>query len=161
MSRPAVVEVAIGEVAFLEGQGVLLARGLGSCVAVVIYAADQKRAGMAHIFLQRPPDRLVEVSQPGKYATTAIHYLISRLLRPEAAAVRLQAYMVGGASLFAFSAPQLEVGRRNVETVRELLRRQGVPLVLDDTGGTRGRTFAFDVATGRPRITVFGEDPVP
>jgi len=45
-----------------------------------------------------------------------------------------------------------DIGKRNVESAVSTLRRLGIPLVAQDTGGNKGRTIIFDVDTGQMTI---------
>ena len=60
--------------------------------------------------------------------------------------LRLEAVLVGGASMFAVSTASLEVGQRNEAAVRDLLGKLRIPVVAAATGGNRGRTVRVDVA---------------
>jgi chemotaxis protein CheD len=62
---------------------------------------------------------------------------------------RVQAVLVGGASMFAGASPKMEVGPRNDAAVRAELARLRIPVVRADTGGSLGRTVRVEVETGR------------
>lgn len=51
--------------------------------------------------------------------------------------------------MFQFTSDKdtMRIGPRNVETVKHELKRHGVPLVAEDTGGNSGRTIEFNPAT--------------
>jgi len=62
--------------------------------------------------------------------------------------VRLDAALVGGASMFAVASTSLEVGQRNDAAVRAQLAEARIPVRAAATGGSRGRTIRVEVATG-------------
>lgn len=41
----------------------------------------------------------------------------------------------------------MRIGPRNVEAVKNELKRHGIPLVAEDTGGNSGRTIEFNPET--------------
>ena len=41
----------------------------------------------------------------------------------------------------------MRIGPRNVEAVKEYLKKYSIPIVAEDTGGNSGRTIEFDPAT--------------
>ncbi|MDB4285482.1 hypothetical protein N9903_01075 [bacterium] len=52
---------------------------------------------------------------------------------------------------------QPDIGRRNVTAVRSILEKLEIPLIAEDTGGTRGRSVEFRVENGAMLIrTIHG-----
>jgi len=62
----------------------------------------------------------------------------------------LTAKIAGGASMFATLLPAggVNMGERNVTATREALRRHGIPIVGEDTGGEHGRSVYFNLRDG-------------
>ena len=135
--------VGIGEYAFASGAERLVIYGLGSCAALVLYASASRRAGLAHVLLPgRTPAGQSTGELPAKFADEALEILVGGLGRPEG----LKAAIVGGAHLFQAEGPaERRVGNRNVESLREGLRRLAIPLVWEDTGGEVGRTVSVEL----------------
>jgi chemotaxis protein CheD len=73
--------------------------------------------------------------------------MLAELEQIGARRLRLEAVLVGGASMFAVSTASLEVGQRNEAAVRELLLKERIPVVAAATGGSKGRTVRVDVAS--------------
>ena len=117
----------------------LTALGLGSCIGLALVDRRTGVAGLAHVVLPTgipSPD-----DPPVKYAPTAVPFLIEELIALGARRARLEAVLVGGASMFAAGASAgLEVGQRNEAAVRDGLRRARIPVIAAETGGNRGRT---------------------
>jgi len=80
-----------------------------------------------------------------KFAGTAVPALIDGLIEHGASRVFMNAYLVGGASMFP---SVLDVGARNAAAVRELLAGRRVPIVAEEVGGSKGRTIRVDVGSG-------------
>lgn len=132
---------------------VLTALGLGSCIGLVLVDRDAGVAGLAHVVL---PEAGADAGEnPHRFADLAVPALVRRLVALGARAARLEAMLVGGASMFA-AAPTLEVGARNEAAVREQLAALGIPVVAAATGGARGRTVRVEVATGHVRVREAG-----
>jgi chemotaxis protein CheD len=136
--------VRMGELAVSFRRGQLVALGLGSCIGLALLDRRLGTAGLAHVVLPQSPDSATERSL--KFADHAVPELVSRLTGLGARRIRLEAVLVGGASMFAAS-PALEVGARNEAAVREQLESLRIPVLASATGGSRGRTLRVDVAT--------------
>ena len=147
MTERTLVKVAMADMN-VSREGVLKTVGLGSCVGVTLYDAENKIGGMAHIML---PDS--SLSRDGainlaKYADTAIPELIRRM-RKLGASPHLEAKLAGGAQMFAFSTSEaLRIGPRNIESCKEQLKLHSIPLIAEDTGGNYGRTIELCCRTG-------------
>ncbi|MCX6343712.1 MAG: chemotaxis protein CheD [Armatimonadetes bacterium] len=147
----------MGEVVF-SGPNLpeLRALGLGSCIGLCAFDPSTKLACLAHIVL--PQARTKDTDEAGKYADTAIPYVVKQMTARGANASRLRFAIAGGAQLFSFpgSDSQLDVGRRNIEAVKELLADMNLKLVGEDTGGKSGRTVTFDSQTGEVLVRQAG-----
>lgn len=155
------ITVRIAELALGRPGEVLVSRGLGSCVAVILHDAGARLGGMAHVLLPDPA-LARDASNPAKFASTAVPLLLERMLAAGAARERLTATLVGGASMFtsALPSPAMNLGARNVEVAREALGALGIPLRAEDVGGERGRSVRFVVAEGRVRVTSVAAGPL-
>jgi chemotaxis protein CheD len=134
--------------------------GLGSCVALALYDQENKMGGVAHILLPGPaPKGGKEKGPPGKwytkYADRAISRLIGEMEKTGSESENLVAKIAGGANMFASifqdeidSDNRNSVGHRNVEAVKENLRKKSIPVQGEDTGGNVGRTVIFELSTG-------------
>jgi chemotaxis protein CheD len=139
--------VRMGELAVSSAPGhVLVSLGLGSCIGLALIDRKMGIAGLAHVVLPQSQGHAQSTSR--KFADHAVPELVSELEAAGARKVRLEAVLVGGASMFAVSSSSLEVGQRNEGAVRELLKTMRIPVRATATGGSKGRTIRVDVATG-------------
>jgi chemotaxis protein CheD len=137
--------VRMGELAVSSVPGhVLVSLGLGSCIGLALLDRKMGIAGLAHIVL---PQSQGHAGDSRKFANVAVPLLVSELEAEGARKVCLEAVLVGGASMFAVSSSNLEVGQRNEAAVRELLKAMRIPVKATATGGNKGRTIRVDVAT--------------
>ena len=128
--------------------------GLGSCVGVVIYDEVKQVAGLVNVML--PDSSLSRGGQltVAKFADTGVPALIDAMKLKGANAVKLKAKIAGGAQMFKFTSNQdsMRIGPRNVEAVKNQLRKFGIPIVSEDTGGNSGRTIEFNPQTSKLQI---------
>ena len=52
------------------------------------------------------------------------------------------------------------IGQRNIESVKKILREEGIQLVAEDTGANYARTMSLDTGTGEVLIRTYGRDDV-
>ncbi|UOQ85599.1 chemotaxis protein CheD [Gracilibacillus salinarum] len=147
-----IVKVGIADLKITNVPHSLKTSGLGSCVGVVIYG--RKLAGLAHVMLPDSTTSKKQLSNPMKYADTAIDLLVEQLLHEGARHSNLQAKIAGGAHMFSFQSnnSMLKIGDRNVEAVLAKLEQYHIPVVAQDVGGSKGRTIEFNIATSMLKI---------
>ncbi len=139
------IHIKIGELAVSKDK--VLTTIVGSCIALCLYDEKSKVIGMAHIML--PNSSNGNSSSNGnlkaKYADQAIKNLLQEFTKYYAATSSIKAKIVGGASVFANENDEdmFNIGRKNVERVKELLSKYNIKVVAEDVGGRNGRYVAF------------------
>lgn len=159
---PREIVVRMGDYAVVRGEGVLVALGLGSCVAIILHDRHVRVAGLAHVVLpsaslSRDRDR------PARAAESAVPLLVGAMKTEGADVARIVARLVGGASMFANLLPAgtVSMGERNTLAARAALRATGIPMVGERVGDTIGRSVWFDVRRGTAVVrSVQREDDV-
>jgi len=143
------IAVGISELKFAEYPYKLITYGLGSCVAIILYARDVRIGSMAHVMLPLVHEG-VHDPLPGKYADTAVSHMVSEMGCRGIDPARLIAKIAGGAEMFAgqFNGKGRRIGARNVLAARRTLEKMEIPLVAQDVGGEVGRTVEFSTETG-------------
>ena len=150
--------VRMGEHAYSATTGdVLVSLGLGSCIGLALLDRKAEVAGLAHVVLPAAEGR---DGAPGKFADTAVPALLDAVVALGAHRTRVQAVMVGGASMFSLGGAGLEVGPRNEAAVREQLATLRIPVAAADTGGAKGRTVRVRVESGVVTSKAAGESEV-
>ncbi|WP_336822492.1 chemotaxis protein CheD [Sporosarcina sp. USHLN248] len=148
-----VVRVGIADMNVVKSPDCIRTSGLGSCVGVVLYDEVRKIAGLLHVML--PDSKLGKSDQlnVAKFADTGIYALMEALKAEGARPMSLKAKIAGGAQMFQFgSNDTIRIGPRNVEAVKNELKRLSIPIVAEDTGGSSGRTIEFDPETSKLNI---------
>lgn len=144
------IVVRVADLNTATGDQVLVTYGLGSCVAILLYDRVARVAGMAHIML--PSVTLARhAANPGKTPQTAVPAVVEAMVALGAERRRLSARLVGGASIFAALTPpgSIQMGERNLVACRDVLSREGLPLVAEEVGGESGRSVWLHAADGR------------
>ena len=134
------IVVGIGEYAVVKGDTPISMVGLGSCVGIVLYDKIKKIYGMSHVMLPEMDDKNDRI---GKYADTAIPALIDEMVKKGADRNNIRAKIAGGANIFTFEDNQLQIGHRNIEAIRNILKQYNIPIDGEDVGGNLGRTIIF------------------
>ena len=146
--------VGIGDIKIVKGEIPLVTYALGSCVGICVYDEGIGLGGMLHAMLPTvvDPTMIVEVD---KYVDTGVVKLYNTLCRLGADKGRLKAKLIGGAKMFEYntSVRDADIGTLNVCKAREALKKLGVPLVREVTGGEVGRTIRFVPTSGVVTIT--------
>jgi chemotaxis protein CheD len=153
--------VYIGEIVTSDKpEDVLVAYGLGSCVAVCMYDPVAKVGGMLHALLPTAPRGSKATDRPAKFVDRGVPVLIHLLLGMGARRTRLEAKLCGGAQLLsdpgqasAFGQNgRLNVGKLNVLAAEVALRTAGLRIRGRATGGTVGRTIKLHMLDGRVMV---------
>lgn len=140
--------IGIGE--YRVGSFPMMTIGLGSCIGLALYDPGLNAGAMVHIML---PESSGRKDRPGKYADTAVPLLVNELVNLGAKNRAIIAKMVGGACMFEYFGTNLNIGERNAEKVRTLLKEHHIQLAAEDVGGKFGRSVTFLPASDG-RITV-------
>jgi len=135
---------------------ILTTLGLGSCVGVTLYDKAKKIGGMAHVML--PTYKGFEGQNIAKFADSAIIELINQLSRAGVARNAVVAKIAGGAHMFGRTQnnDMLKIGERNAAACTAILKQLGIPIVANDTGGSRGRTIELNMENGALKIKSVG-----
>ena len=153
--------VSIGEMVVSNNpDDVLVAYGLGSCVAICMYDRSTGVGGMLHALLPSAPDGPSGQGTPTKFVTQGVPQLLAGMTRMGANPSRLIVQVYGGAHMLA--APgfknALNIGERNVQAAESALKAAGLQVRHQDTGGQAGRTVRLHVADGQVVVKTRGQE---
>lgn len=150
-----VIKVGMADYKVGSGPDKLLTLGLGSCIGITLYDKKKKQGGMAHIMLPKNPNP--ENPTP-KFADSGVELMVKDLEKMGLNIKTMEAKVVGGAQMFTFSSSNEmnSIGYRNAESVIHELKKRGVRIVAEETGGSSGRTIELDLETGALKIKTMG-----
>lgn len=152
--------VRLGEFGARRPPAQLVTLGLGSCVAVVLHDPWSGIAGLAHALLPAPGNDRDPIPE-GRYVVSAVPALLRQMVSLGARAAGTTGRLIGGASMFAALVGEggMQIGERNIVAAREALRRAGIPLTGEATGGDYGRSIEVDLPSGAITVTSYAHDP--
>lgn len=127
---------------------------LGSCIALIMYHPQSHTAGMTHIALPNSnlnPERGRQ--KPGYFSDSGVYALLSGMSRltSEKNGSNLIVKMAGGAQTMD-PDKYFNIGLRNIKMTRKILKKYGLKLTGEDTGGHISRSVSIDINTGKVEI---------
>ena len=130
-----IIKVGMADLNVCKAPDGLTTLGLGSCIGLTLYDPVTKIGGMVHYML---PDstKVSNNSNKAKFADTGI-----------------------GAKMFEVSglSDVGNIGARNAEAAKKILKEKGIRLVAEDTGLNYGRTVELHCDTGEFLIKSVGK----
>ncbi|MBN1890865.1 MAG: chemotaxis protein CheD [Thermoflexales bacterium] len=155
--------VFIGEIVTSNApDDVLVAYGLGSCVAVCLYDVQARVGGMLHALLPTANGN-GRSGKPTKYVDQGVPLLVETLLSLGAKRHRLAATLCGGAWMLNGSGDsgQKHIGALNVQAAQAALHAERIRVKAHATGGSTGRTVRLILADGTVMVKMMGEGERP
>lgn len=156
--RKSETRVGIADAKIIVAPGSIMTIGLGSCVGIALYDTVKKITALIHIML---PDSnsFKSVTNPYKFADLAIPLILKDMAQKGCVKRNIVAKIAGGASMFKFSERTInsDIGLRNIEAVKVAIRKEGIPIVSEDVGGSKGRSMFVESEDGAVLIRIVGE----
>ena len=152
-----VVKVGMADLNICKSPDVITTLGLGSCIGLTLYDPVTKIGGMVHYML--PDSTQVRNNENiAKFADTGIDELLKKVVAAGASRQRLVAKIAGGAKMFETTGGSAigNIGARNAEAAKQILKQKGIRLIAEDTGLNYGRTVELHCETGDFYIKAVG-----
>lgn len=162
-----IIKVGMGEGVVIESPHIIKSAGLGSCVALTLYDTKQRIGGLSHIMMPKinSPQSPLNIRGEGRgvmkfqSADTAILVLMNEMIRKGATMLDIVAKIAGGARMFpSYSGISTGIGEQNIISIKQLLKKKGIPLIGEDTGWDYGRSVEFYLDSGRVIVKAFGKE---
>lgn len=151
--------VGIADMKMAKGGEKLITYALGSCIGICLYEKQMKLAALIHIML--PLNLETGRKNVYKYADTGIRSTLKEMELKGAQRSSITAKIAGGARMFEISGGSIgNIGQRNIESVRQILRMEKIPILWENVGGTVARTMEFDSTTGNGVIRSYGHPDI-
>ena len=146
-----IITINPGTIKVTNIQNKLVASIMGNRIIITLFDYENKIGAMAHAMLPNNCSLVVGRKLPNesrhtKYVDEAIDEMLRNMESKGAKAGDLEAKIAGGANMFP--ACGSDIGRDNVLSAREKLKKEGMKLVGESVGGTIGRSVEFSVASG-------------
>lgn len=153
-----VIKVGMADLKVAKAPDTLTTLGLGSCIGLTLYDPVLKVGGLVHYML---PDstKLKNNTNIAKFGDTGVKELYRLMLELGAQPRRMVAKIAGGAQMFAVSGLSSvgNVGERNAEEAKIMLKELKIPLIAEDTGLNYGRTVELNCENGDFVIKAVGK----
>ncbi|HHM06313.1 MAG TPA: chemoreceptor glutamine deamidase CheD [Gammaproteobacteria bacterium] len=121
---------------------------LGSCVSACIRDRKLGIGGMNHFMLPATAEDN-GLGAATRYGNYAMEHLINDILKNGGRRANLEVKVFGGGKILA---QMTDVGKRNIEFVREYLHQEALEVVSEDLGDTCPRKVLYEPASGRARV---------
>ncbi len=177
------IEVRMGDIMVLEGSQNLITSGIGSCLVVTIYDPKLRIGALAHTLLPSKARHNTDYEQnisaslsfgasssgqkcmvaeqvstktsDTKYVDVAIEKMLRGLDAKGAKRGDLEAKLIGGANMFpSFILRTNDIGKENVLSAKDKLKKEGIRIVGECVGGSQGRSVEFSPTTGVVTVKV-------
>jgi len=148
------VVLEVGNVMIPESN-IALSAVVASSVFVTLYDSETKRGGAGMFLRAVPPEGQAATPLFGLPLCAA---LLRSFMSSGSKTETLTAGIFGGAWPEWANSAQREISRANVEVVRDVMRRKGIPIADEDTGGHRGRKLVY--VTGTNEIAILRTERV-
>ena len=151
------IKVGIADMAITRQEGTLITYALGSCIGISLYDPAIKLGSLLHIML--PEAANMREPNVFKFADTGIQETLRKMSVFGGMKSRYVCKIAGGARMFEIqgSSGIGNIGERNIESVKNVMRSEQIRVVKQDVGANYARTMLLDVATGAVAIRTFGK----
>ena len=177
------IEVRMGDIMVLEGSQNLITSGVGSCLIITLYDLKLRIGALAHTMLPSKArhntdyeqsisaslpvgasssgqkcmvaERVSTKTSDTKYVDVAIYQMLRRLDAKGAKRGDLEAKLIGGANMFpSFIRETDDIGKENVLSAKDKLKKEGIRIVGECVGGSKGWSVEFSPTTGVVTVKV-------
>ncbi len=122
---------------------------LGSCVSITLWHPVRRIGALSHFLLSKRNDES-QTELDARYGEDAMRLMLRELARLKVKPSECEGKIFGGGNMFPrqIRTGMLNVGQRNGEAARHLLRAHGISLVSESLFGLGHRQIIFDVKSG-------------
>lgn len=127
---------------------------LGSCLSLTMHHKPTGLSVICHAVMpSRAGARTKNDSDKSifQYVDSSLEWMIAQYEKSGIEPSSVEVKMFGGAAMFADAGPaakELGVGKRNIETAIELIKKRRLKLTAWNVGGNQGRKLIFNTLTG-------------
>jgi chemotaxis protein CheD len=148
------IKVKLAEMKFSNNtDDLIVAKGLGSCVAVAIYDLTTLLGGIIYIVMPSS-DVQSNNDHPLRFADTGVPLFLKEFMRNGGNFAASKIVLVGGATMD--SNKMFNIGDQNVKAIKNALFKFNLKVSAEDVGGNNGRTISLSIRDGQILSKVFG-----
>ncbi len=136
---------------FATRDDTIISTVLGSCVAVGLFDAEARIGGLNHFMLPGEFGKVDLIRSPNaKYGMFAMELLINDMMKLGARKCSLTAKVFGGGSVLRFvGGGGSKIPGNNIDFAFEYLKKEGIPIMASDVGGSEPRKIFFFAQSGK------------
>lgn len=153
------IKIGIGDMKLARQEGTLITYALGSCIGITLYDPNIKLGALIHIML---PNAGGNTGNVFKFADTGIRETLRKMTAFGGVKSRYICKIAGGAQMFEMTGGGSigNIGQRNIDSVKQTLRAEGIRIKNQDVGKNYARTMLLDVSTGKVSIRTIGKPEI-
>ncbi len=141
-----------GDFKVVTGNDEVVSTLLGSCIAACMRCSVTGVGGLNHFLLPSVKGKCDnEDDKAMRYGDYAMNALVGSIIRMGGRRDALQVKIFGGANMYDTES-RSPVGRSNIQFVLNYVHSEGIALLAEDIGGTRGRKIYFHPASGKVKV---------
>lgn len=133
----------------VSAEPVEIAAVVSSGVVVCFWDPLRRVGGACHYLLPTCPHRSLS---SGRYGSTALPILLTRIHALGGLPAAVQARLVGGSTVHVRQTHETPIGVQNVEVALKSLRSVGIQVVEQHAGGHRSRKLTFRTDDGSLKV---------
>jgi len=145
--------VGISDMKMSDSEGdTIITHSLGSCVGVTLYDPEAGIGGMIHCMLplsRVSPDKAK--AKPYMFVDRAVPAFLQEMYDRGARKDNLVVKVAGGAAVLD-RKDLFKIGKRNYTVLRKILWKNNILIDAEDVGGSKSRTMALYMDTGKTTI---------
>jgi chemotaxis protein CheD len=123
---------------------------LGSCISACIRDPQAGIGGMNHFMLPiKNTNNLLQHADAARYGNFAMEQMINDILRNGGKRENLEIKVFGGGRVMKGVT---DIGKRNIEFVKEYINLEGFNLMAEDVGGSYPRKVLYNPKTGKVKM---------
>ena len=136
---------------YTSKEDIYIATVLGSCISVALYDIKESFGGMNHFMLPKSSrDDTLSSADEGRFVNFAIELLINDMIKSGSIKKNLRAKVFGGGNVLDGGNSQLNTtGINNINFALDYLKQEGIPVIVNDTGGIFPRKIFFNPLTSK------------
>lgn len=153
------IKIGIGDMKLARQEGTLITYALGSCIGITLYDPNIKLGALIHIML---PNAGGNTGNVFKFADTGIRETLRKMTAFGGVKSRYICKIAGGAQMFEMTGGGSigNIGQRNIDSVKQTLRAEGIRIKNQDVGKNYARTMLLDVSIGKVSIRTIGKPEI-
>jgi chemotaxis protein CheD len=141
-----VEQVLPGEL-YVTSEDIVITTVLGSCVSACLRDTARGIGGINHFML--PNALRGDNAGSARYGVYALECLANKVLGSRGTREHLECKVFGGGRVIDGSG---DIGRGNIELVREFLAAERIPISIEDVGDSYARRIRYWPRTGRAQV---------